>query len=104
VEHGPADHDGQRAPGVRARVFFGLNLAVFFAGATHNSVANAALIGSLAPSSSFGMVLFSTGLAITATVTTSSGYGRLAIALVFMGAGMGLAGAPSTESIMNSLH
>jgi drug/metabolite transporter (DMT)-like permease len=29
-------------------VFFGLNLAVFFAGATHNSVANAALIGSLA--------------------------------------------------------
>jgi drug/metabolite transporter (DMT)-like permease len=30
-------------------VFFGLNLAVFFAGATHNSVANAALLGSLAP-------------------------------------------------------
>src|SRR5688500_16115207 len=30
-------------------LFFGLNLAVFFAGATHNSVANAALIGSLAP-------------------------------------------------------
>jgi drug/metabolite transporter (DMT)-like permease len=30
-------------------VFFGLNLATFFAGATHNSVANAALIGSLSP-------------------------------------------------------
>jgi drug/metabolite transporter (DMT)-like permease len=30
-------------------VFFGLNLAVFFAGATNNSVANAALLGSLAP-------------------------------------------------------
>jgi drug/metabolite transporter (DMT)-like permease len=30
-------------------VFFGLNLAIFFAGVTHNSVANAALIGSLAP-------------------------------------------------------
>jgi drug/metabolite transporter (DMT)-like permease len=30
-------------------VFLGLNLAIFFAGATHNSVANAALIGSLAP-------------------------------------------------------
>jgi drug/metabolite transporter (DMT)-like permease len=30
-------------------VFFGMNLAIFFAGATHNSVANAALIGSLAP-------------------------------------------------------
>jgi drug/metabolite transporter (DMT)-like permease len=31
-------------------IFFGLNLAVFFAGATHNSVANAALIGPCAPS------------------------------------------------------
>jgi MFS family permease len=50
-----------------------------------------------------GMVLFSTGLAIAATVTTSTGYGRLAIALLFMGAGMGLAGAPATESIMGSL-
>lgn len=30
-------------------VFFGLNLAAFFSGATNNSVANAALIGSLAP-------------------------------------------------------
>ena len=30
-------------------VFFGLNLATFFFGATHNSVANAALIGSLSP-------------------------------------------------------
>jgi drug/metabolite transporter (DMT)-like permease len=30
-------------------MFFGVNLAAFFAGATHNSVANAALIGSLAP-------------------------------------------------------
>ncbi len=30
-------------------LFFGLNLATFFVGATHNSVANAALIGSLSP-------------------------------------------------------
>src|SRR3954469_20605259 len=30
-------------------IFFGLNLATFFVGATHNSVANAALIGSLSP-------------------------------------------------------
>jgi drug/metabolite transporter (DMT)-like permease len=30
-------------------IFFGLNLATFFFGATHNSVANAALIGSLSP-------------------------------------------------------
>jgi len=46
---------GRRITGANVRqalvpgVFFGLNLAVFFAGATHNSVANAALIGSLAP-------------------------------------------------------
>jgi drug/metabolite transporter (DMT)-like permease len=40
-------HDVRQAliPGV----FFGLNLATFFSGATHNSVANAALIGSLSP-------------------------------------------------------
>ncbi len=40
-------HDVRQAavPGV----CFGLNLAVFFAGATNNSVANAALIGSLSP-------------------------------------------------------
>ena len=30
-------------------IFFGLNLAIFFAGATKNSVTNAALIGSLSP-------------------------------------------------------
>jgi drug/metabolite transporter (DMT)-like permease len=46
---------GRRVTGQNVRqaivpgVFFGLNLAVFFAGATHNSVANAALIGALAP-------------------------------------------------------
>jgi EmrB/QacA subfamily drug resistance transporter len=50
-----------------------------------------------------GMVLFATGLAVAATITTSTGYGRLALALVLMGAGMGLAGAPATESIMGSL-
>jgi EmrB/QacA subfamily drug resistance transporter len=50
-----------------------------------------------------GMLLFSAGLAVAATVTASTGYGRLAIALVLMGAGMGLAGAPATESIMGSL-
>jgi EmrB/QacA subfamily drug resistance transporter len=50
-----------------------------------------------------GMVLFAAGLAVAGTVTTGSGYGRLAVALLFMGAGMGLAGAPATESIMSSL-
>ena len=50
-----------------------------------------------------GMLLFSAGLAVAATVTTDSGYALLAIALVLMGTGMGLAGAPATESIMGSL-
>ena len=50
-----------------------------------------------------GMLLFSAGLAVAATVTTGTGYGRLAVAFVLMGAGMGLAGAPATESIMGAL-
>jgi predicted MFS family arabinose efflux permease len=50
-----------------------------------------------------GMLLFSAGLAVAATLDASNGYGRLAIALVLMGAGMGLAGAPATESITGSL-
>jgi len=50
-----------------------------------------------------GMALFSAGLAIAATVGVSGGYGRLALALALMGAGMGLAGAPATESILGSL-
>ncbi|MDA0168873.1 MFS transporter [Solirubrobacter taibaiensis] len=50
-----------------------------------------------------GMALFAAGLAVAATLTTDAGYGRLAITFVLMGAGMGLAGAPATESIMGSL-
>jgi EmrB/QacA subfamily drug resistance transporter len=50
-----------------------------------------------------GMLLFAAGLAVASTLTTSSGYGRLGAALLLMGAGMGLAGAPATESIMGSL-
>jgi MFS family permease len=50
-----------------------------------------------------GMVSFATGLAVAATITTGSGYDRLAIALVLMGAGMGLAAAPATESITGSV-
>jgi predicted MFS family arabinose efflux permease len=50
-----------------------------------------------------GMLLFAAGLAVAASISTSSGYGRLALALLLMGAGMGLAGAPATESIMGSL-
>ena len=50
-----------------------------------------------------GMLLFAAGLAVAATVAADTGYGRLAFAFVLMGAGMGLAGAPATESIMGSL-
>ena len=50
-----------------------------------------------------GMLLFAGGLAVAATVTAGTGYDRLGIALLLMGAGMGLAGAPATESIMSSL-
>ena len=50
-----------------------------------------------------GMLLFSAGLAVAATLAAGGGYGRLAVALLLMGAGMGLAGAPATESIMGSL-
>ena len=52
---------------------------------------------------STGMALFAAGLALAATVTTGTGDGRFGIALLLMGAGMVLAGAPATESIMSSL-
>jgi EmrB/QacA subfamily drug resistance transporter len=50
-----------------------------------------------------GMLLFSAGLAVAATIAGGTGYGRLALAFVLLGAGMGLAGAPATESILASL-
>ena len=50
-----------------------------------------------------GMLTFAGGLSVAATITTATGYGRLAIAMLLMGVGMGLAGAPATESIMGAL-
>ena len=50
-----------------------------------------------------GMVCFASGLVVAATITTDTGYGRLAIAMLLMGVGMGLAGTPATESIMSSV-
>jgi EmrB/QacA subfamily drug resistance transporter len=50
-----------------------------------------------------GLLTFAAGLALAATITTSTDYLRLAIALVLMGVGMGFAGAPATESIMGAL-
>ena len=48
-EHGATGHLRHVRQAFVPGVFFGLNLATFFSGATHNSVANAALIGSLSP-------------------------------------------------------
>jgi EmrB/QacA subfamily drug resistance transporter len=50
-----------------------------------------------------GMLLFAAGLAVAATLAEGDGYTPLAVALLLMGTGMGLAGAPATESIMGSL-
>jgi EmrB/QacA subfamily drug resistance transporter len=50
-----------------------------------------------------GMALFAAGLAVAATLSVGGGYGRLAVAFLLMGSGMGLAGAPATESIMGAL-
>jgi drug/metabolite transporter (DMT)-like permease len=68
-------------------VFFGLNLAVFFAGVTHNSVANAALIGSLSP-----FLIVPLGAAIFGEFFNSR---ALAFALIaFGGAALVLLNAP----------
>jgi EmrB/QacA subfamily drug resistance transporter len=50
-----------------------------------------------------GMATFGSGLLLASTLTTSSGYPRLGFAMLLLGAGLALAGAPSTESIMGSL-
>jgi EmrB/QacA subfamily drug resistance transporter len=50
-----------------------------------------------------GMVVFAGGLLVASTSTVDSGYGTVMLAMVLMGAGMGLAVAPATESIMGAL-
>ncbi|HEY3674232.1 MAG TPA: DHA2 family efflux MFS transporter permease subunit [Acidimicrobiia bacterium] len=50
-----------------------------------------------------GMLLFASGLVVASTSTVDTGYGRVMIAMVLMGAGMGLSVAPATESIMGAL-
>ena len=65
-------------------VFFGFNLAVFFTGATHNSVANAALIGSLAPFLivPVGAVLFDEYINRRAIVFALIAFGGVALVLL----------------------
>jgi drug/metabolite transporter (DMT)-like permease len=64
-------------------IFFGLNLAIFFAGATKNSVANAALIGSLSPFLivPLGAHLFREHINPRALVFALMAFGGLAIVL-----------------------
>lgn len=65
-------------------VFFGLNLAVFFAGATHNSIANAALIGSCAPFLivPVGAWLFREYINPAALIFAAVGFGGVALVLL----------------------
>jgi EmrB/QacA subfamily drug resistance transporter len=50
-----------------------------------------------------GMTAVAIGLGVLGTITVSSGYPRVLIALVILGLGMGTAMVPATESIMGSL-
>jgi EmrB/QacA subfamily drug resistance transporter len=50
-----------------------------------------------------GILLFAGGLVVASTVGVTTGYPRVMFAMLLMGAGMGLAVAPATESIMGSL-
>jgi EmrB/QacA subfamily drug resistance transporter len=50
-----------------------------------------------------GMTAVAIGLGFLGTITVSSGYPRVLIALVILGLGMGTAMVPATESIMGSL-
>jgi len=50
-----------------------------------------------------GMLVFAAGMVVASTSTVTSGYPRVMTAMLLLGSGMGLAVAPSTESIMGSL-
>jgi EmrB/QacA subfamily drug resistance transporter len=50
-----------------------------------------------------GLTIVAVALSILATITIDTGYGRVALALAILGAGMGTAMAPATDSIMGSL-
>ncbi|MGA7227587.1 MAG: MFS transporter, partial [Acidimicrobiia bacterium] len=50
-----------------------------------------------------GLVIVAGAMAILALINVDSGYGHVALALSLLGAGMGTAMAPATDSIMGSL-
>ncbi|MCI0545210.1 MAG: MFS transporter, partial [Actinobacteria bacterium] len=50
-----------------------------------------------------GLLVVAGAMAVLATITDVSGYGRVAVAISMLGIGMGSAMAPATESVMGSL-
>jgi EmrB/QacA subfamily drug resistance transporter len=50
-----------------------------------------------------GLLSFAAGMLVAASTNVESTYSRVFVAMVLLGAGMGLASAPATESIMGSL-
>jgi len=50
-----------------------------------------------------GMVILAVGMVVLSTLSTGSSYPNLAVALVFLGSGIGLAMAPATGAIMESM-
>jgi EmrB/QacA subfamily drug resistance transporter len=52
---------------------------------------------------SAGLAIVAIAMSVVATITIDSGYGHIAWALALLGAGMGTAMAPATDSIMGSL-
>jgi EmrB/QacA subfamily drug resistance transporter len=51
----------------------------------------------------FGLATLASGLGLLSTASTTSGYGLVAIAVVLIGSGLGLAMTPCTDAIMASL-
>jgi EmrB/QacA subfamily drug resistance transporter len=50
-----------------------------------------------------GMLVFASGLMLASTISMATGYPRLGVAMLLLGAGLGLSSAPATESIMGAL-
>ena len=80
----------------RAPIALVLMVSAPLAGRLVNRFGNKALVAT-------GLTAVAIGLGFLGTITVSSGYPRVLIALVILGAGMGTAMVPATESIMGSL-
>lgn len=79
-----------------------LPLAVMLVAIAPRSAALAEKVGT-GPVIASGFVLISAGLAVMSTISVTSPYLVLALALVLLGAGMSLTAAPATGSIMSAV-